>query len=199
MKTGRAAYAAVLAVACAACSSDPLEAPVPTHIQSATYELIFERARDVGVSDDQAEELRLYADGREIPFEVVTDATQRTFACFEQAGLQYDYTTTYSLGQQRYEYRWFVPEALSPEQARDVGDACVDRESALIVSMYEHQPSYIETRDAAFEQVRADVLDCLQGYGTTLGENATRDEAWQAASELLVTGVVSEPTCFPPE
>lgn len=61
-----------------------------------------------------------------------------------------------------------------------------------------NQSLYLERLTQAFEAARPALVACLADYGLDIPLDATRDEFESAALQLLLTEVVSEPTCVPP-
>lgn len=191
---------ALMAATLTACAPAKEVTPSPAGAYGEVFTLIRETAVANGASEEQLAELDRYADGGEIPFAVVSNAMDRTFACLDVKGISYA-SEVYEIypGYPVYDYSWSVPEGLTAEEARDLGDVCGDRESAFISSLYEQQAGFLEQRDALFESMRPDLLQCLHDHGVTVEDDATRDEMTQLAVELLRSGVVSEPTCLPPQ
>lgn len=192
-----------LAVAIAAllsgCSSVPPTSPSPSGPVSAVYRGIYETAQSEGASEDQLNELRTYMDGRPIPFSVVEEAVQRTFACLDANGLEYqsNITETYS-GYYYYEFFFRPVSGEADEAARLAGNACADRESTWIALLYDNQPGVIEAIDQAYLEQRPELLLCLREHGVDVEDDATRDEVKALAMQLQVSGEVSEPVCVPP-
>lgn len=181
--------------ACANGGASPWPSP-----DSEVYGYIIDDAISAEVSQAQLDELRTYADGRTIPFSVIEEATQRTFACFESAGLEYSYEVVEYRGKlPNYEYRWNGDKAgLSSDQTRDVGNACSFGESQYIEAMYNNQPAALQLIDETFEAMKPDLIACLAEFGVLVGDDATRQEVASAATSLLRDGIVQEPTCIPP-
>lgn len=162
--------------------------------------MIFDQALETGASEEQLSAMREYQDGSPIPYSVLEDAVNRTFDCFDEAGIVYlplepiEPMPGFPVPQ----YGFNAGQGLTEEEALTLGDQCADRESTWITVMYTQQPAYVEAQDAAFEETRAELVACLRDLGVDIDDDATRDEIEHEAVTLLITGVVPEPTCVPP-
>jgi hypothetical protein len=138
-------------------------------------------------------------DGRPIPFSVVEGAVQRTFACLDANGLEYqsNIIETYP-GYFNYDYYFRPISGDADEAARLTGNACQDHESTFIAMLYDNQPGIIEAIDEAFNEQRPELLQCLRDHGVNVDDDATRDEMMSLSMQLLGSGTVSEPVCVPP-
>ena len=121
-----------------------------------------------------------------MPFEVVRDAYDRMFACFDASGVPYSGPRTYvdDTGFPMITYVTYDVAGMSEDEMSRVTRACVTRESEFIEQLYQSQPSYIEAADRAWDQALPQILACLRDNGVVIDDDATRSEVVYAVLTL---------------
>lgn len=198
--TALGAMVAAVLVLLTACASPGPPPASPDEVYGGVFDAVRNTAVANGASEQQLHLIDEYKYADEIPFSVVVEAMNRTSECLDANGLAYtSWVEEAYPGLPVMDYSWGVPAGLTADEARDLGNACGDSESAFIADLYENQASFIDQRDELFRQMRPELVACLRGFGVTVDDDASRELISQLSVELLVTGVVSEPTCVPPQ
>ena len=144
---------------------------------SADDSAFYQDAVEGGAS---AEQLRLVAqileDGGAVALEVVQEATARTFACFNDNGIEYTSSIEWSDGVPVEAYRFSGVPGLEPEDSLAVADACIDANSFYVEALYQTQPAVRANLSRKYEIMRPLVEACLVDHGVPVPADLTNDE-----------------------
>lgn len=137
----------------------------------------YQDAVDGGAS---AEQLRLVAqildDGGAVTLEVVQEATARTFACFDDNGIDYTASIEWSDGVPVEAYRFSGVPGLDADESLAIADACIDTHSFYVEALYQTQPAVRENLSRKYEIMRPLVVACLEEHGVSVPADLTNDE-----------------------
>jgi hypothetical protein len=158
-----------LATGCDAAAPEVTAPPGP-------FQIVIEGAREGGADAAQLEILLAADAAGEVTFDQLRQAVDATFACMDDAGIEYAETVTEGpLPQLTYSFA-------SADGSSTIADDCINTHSMYVEWAYQTQPAAQELVDAAFEARRGEIVPCLQRLGLALADDASVDEIKSAAS-----------------
>lgn len=141
--------------------------------------LVLDEARAGGASLEQLTELEgVLAAGGVVGQDTLSGAITRTFACFDDAGIQHTPLTWVddSSGFPQPDYAFAEIPGLGTDESLALADACLYAHSQYLHIQYSTQPAANELQEAHFEQQKPLLLECLADNGRPLDANANQDE-----------------------
>jgi len=192
MRHALVAVLAALATTLTACASSQAEpsqaAQFREFYESLSAGAPIEDARDLGVSDAQAEILERAAERGEISLSDLREAIDSTFACFEEHGIRHSSKQHKSyMGQEQITYSYSAPPGVDENDPvwLALADECMSTNSGMIEMLYQMQPSGVLAQEQWFaENLRDEVAECLARYGVTAPEGADSNWYSRAVTDL---------------
>ncbi|WP_448630893.1 hypothetical protein [Cellulomonas soli] len=178
-----------LALVVGACSGEGQESSAsPSSAAAAVYAEYLEQAERGGAG---AEQLAVLGDAvvtGELTFEAVNELVQAAFACMADAGI----------GHEEWEPKEVVPgylipaysfdgeaEGMSEDETLAVADACLAEHSFWAEGARADTRSYQDRWDAHVAERLPLIVACLEEHGVQVDPDATTDEVFQAAEQLV--------------
>lgn len=142
-----------------------------------------ERARQDGADESQL----VLLENADIPFADYEQAVQRTIDCIRSAGIEViGGEVTESRGFPMINYSFAgSSDGRTNNETLTAADSCIGRYSFWVEAAYQTSPLAVELQDAAFDEVRPALLDCLRQNGAELSEDAGQAEILTAVTDLL--------------
>ena len=195
---GRPLALSFLLVGVLAGCSDP--APTTSELSdwgfAPTLVELAEEARAAGASEEQVHQLEAWIEIEDTPYSDLEQALQRTFACFEQAGLEYSYGAP--AGGEDYpevKYAVFDDSPAGDHSVRNLIDACESKESQFVSMAYQLGPGVTARRERDNAAFFPQAIACLDQHGVETPEVSTLGELETA---LLEAGVDDPWGCTAP-
>lgn len=175
----------------AGCSSPPAGEASPSAASAAVtvYQEYLGQAERAGAGEDQLAALRDAVRTGELTFETVNGLVQQSFACMTEAGIGHD----------EWEPREVVPGYLIPaysfrgdadgmteDETLAVADACLEEYSFWAEGARADTRAYQDLWDAHVQERLPMIVACLEEHGVQVDPEATVDEIFQAADQLLI-------------
>ena len=149
---------------------------------TSIFDSMVKRAQEGGADPSQ---IAILEKG-EVSYSDYEAAVNRSLQCMRDAGIDViDPVPNSSNGLLMLNYGWSpnVP-GMTEDQGNALGDECLNRFSFWVEMLYQIQPSSVEAKEQYFVQFRDVVVQCIRANGGTVRDDATRDEAFSAASTV---------------
>lgn len=161
-------------------------AQVEASVGSDSVGSILQQAEKAGASPQQVAVLKRGTP----PFADYRAAVYATLDCMEKAGLQVQPATLDNTqGFPMLNYGFGPSGDLSEEQAKKLGDDCMNVNSLFIEMAYQTSPQVAEVKEKRFAPYRQKMIDCLTAYGVDVDPKATKDELIVASEkERMASG-----------
>jgi len=174
-----------LAVALAACSGSRADPSGSQSADSVFFEGWIEQAQGTA-SEEQLTILERAREAGAMEEADVQSALERTFQCFEDAGITYTQTIDENMGLPLPAYSFGGGINAAPDGPWvGVADACINANSFYVEMAYQNQPRAIDIQEAWFAaNGREQVVACLKANNWDFDEDAWWQELLKASTEL---------------
>ena len=188
MREGVPAAMLTIGVVLTGCQTPSEDRYEPPPAWDQVVESALERASEQGASDAQLRDLRAAQDQGELTFPELEEAVGRSLSCMRSADIPViDATVDESAGYPRLDYAYGASsEGRSAEQTDALAQECLRTHSLYVETIYTSSPQVREARDVQLDQVREELVSCLEEAGLDVMADA---EPWvlrRQATDLLI-------------